>query len=587
MNRIGNGWGWKLGWAIMFVWALTMGSALAAPAFTAELEPDQVASGESAILKLTFTDLGDVPAPTLPAITNVTVTYRGAGRQFSIINFSQSSSVIHQYSLQTKAPGTVLIPPITVEVDGKKHSSRPLTLRVGPGLDLSKIGFLRITTPRTNVYVGETFPLEVRFYFQHPPEQQAPPSLNLEGFLKGRQQMDNLTPETINGAVHGVARWILAVTAIKPGEFDVGPAELQTAYRVGARRGIFGNYEQRQLNFTSDPIKIRVQSPPTAGRPATFDGAVGRFRMEVAAAPTNVAAGDPVTVRVKVTGTGNFDGLRLPDLPANSGFQAYPGTNSFAADDGDPLGITGTKNFEMVLVPEQPGLQRLKWPVLSFWDPKERRYATEEPRPLMIQVRPGAATQAQPSGGNAVASGAAAPPTSTPSVGDLALKYEMGALLPLTSPMVTRAWYWSLWALPLATYAAWGLGLWWRRRQREDPGATLRHRARQEVREAVAALAGHAQAGRAPEFYASLNTALQGQLALTLGGTSGSYTEEVIEGKLVPRGLSPEDAARLRGLFDQLVQARFSPQAASGELSSRAREADAILGALRSLEEST
>lgn len=115
----------------------------------------------------------------------------------------------------------------------------------------------------------------------------------------------------------------------------------------------------------------------------------------------------------------------------------------------------------------------------------------------------------------------------------------------------------------------------------------LRRRARHAVAEAVANLADHARAGRAPQFYAALNDALQGQLSLTLGGNPGSYTEDIIDGKLTSRGLGEEDATRLRALFGLLAQARFSPGSVSGDLVARQLDAEAALAALRRLEEAS
>ena len=561
-------------------WTLT-----AAPSFTAVLEPDQVAAGDTAVLKLIFTDLGDPPAPVIPPLTNCVVNPGGVSRQFSFVNFSRTSSVVHQFALEPKSAGTVQIPSLTVEVDGKSYTSQPLTLRVGPGLDLSQIGTLQISVPRPEVYVGETFPLEIRFVFRNSPDQQAPPTITMDGFLKGRQKLENLPPETINGVVHGVARWTLAITAVKPGEFEIGPAELVTLYRFRDSRRVFGGFEQRRLTFSSKPISLRVLSPPATGRPPDYAGAVGRFQMQVTASPTNVTVGDPITVRVRVSGTGNFDGLRLPEIPANSGFQAYPGTNLFV--EADPLGLTGVKNFEMVLVPEQAGVQQLRWPVLSAWDPDERRYVTDGTRPLQIVVRPGTGTQAQPAGSNVVAAPASPRPVTGVTAGDLPLKFDLGPRAIPDDAVVAHGWYWGLYSLPLATYAVVGLGLWWRRRRREDPDVARRSRARHAVREALANLGVQAREGRAAEFYASVNSALQGQLGLILGSAVGSYTEDVIDTRLVPRGLGPEDAARLRSLFADLALARFAPGADAGELIARQTEAESVLAALRLLEEAS
>ncbi|HRI13544.1 MAG TPA: BatD family protein [Verrucomicrobiota bacterium] len=573
----------------MFGWR-----AVADPSFTAALQPEAVGAGEVATLKLIFTDLGDVAAPTLPPLTNCTVQYQGQSSQISIVNFSKSSSIIHQYAVQAKSPGLVSIPALAVKVDGKTYTSTPLTLRVGQGFDLNSVGFLRVLAPRSEMYVGETFPLEIRFYYRTAPTRQVPPTIKLDGFVKGRQNVENLQPETLTNVVFSVVRWSMAVTAVKAGDLTVGPAEFQTLYtfeRQGRRSRGFdalfepffgGGAEQRQLTFTSEPFTLRVVNPPAAGRPPGFNGAVGRFKMAVTASPTNVVVGDPVTLRVQVSGQGNFDGLSLPDLPSDSGFQSYPGTNTFA--EGDPLGLSGVKTFEVVVVPEQPGLQALKWPWLPYWDPGAKAYAVDQPSPLWINVRPGASAQAQPAG-KVPATESAVPRTANAGPGELALLQTLGPLVSMTPSRVTQPWFWGVVSLPLFAYAAAILVPLWHRRRAEDPEKMTRAAARRAVAEHLAELEDCAKTDRPAAFFAALNDAVQQQLALTLGGSPGTFTEEVIETRLVPAGLGPEECVRLRGLFQRLAEARFSPTVAGGELELMRKETEGLIAALRVLEE--
>jgi len=569
----------------------------AEPSFTTELDRERVNAGDTATLKLIFTDLGEVEAPTLPALTNCTIRYQGVSRQLSIVNFTRSSSIIHQYSLQPQNPGTVSIPGLQVEVDGKTYTSQPLTLQVGQGINMESIGFLRLVAPRSEFYVGETFPLEIRFYYREAPARQAPPTLKLDGFIKGRQTVENLPPETLTNVLYSVVRWSLALTAVKAGELTLGPAEFQTLYlfnNPGRRRArgvealfepLLGGAEQKQHAFQSDSLTLRVLNPPAAGRPANFNGAVGRFRVEVTASPTNVAAGDPVTVRVQVSGQGNIEGLRLPELPAGSGFQLYPGTNSFT--EGDSLGLSGIKTFEAVIVPEVPGVQSLKWPWLTYWDPGAKAYAADQPRPLVLNVRPGANAQAQPVGTVPGPPEPRTPPTSVAATAELALLQELGPLASLAASPVTQPWFWGVLGFPLAVYAALVLAPILRQQRAEDPKRTARQQARRELTKYTNALRERAHQGQGPQFFAALNGALQQQLALTLGGPPGSFTDDVVETRLVPAGLPPEAAERLQDLFNRLAEARFSPTVSAGELPHLRERAEQVLAAVRQLPEAT
>ena len=85
-------------------------------------------------------------------------------------------------------------------------------------------------------------------------------------------------------------------------------------------------------------------------------------------------------------------------------------------------------------------------------------------------------------------------------------------------------------------------------------------------------------------FFAALNRALQEQLALTLGGTPGAFTEDIVAGRLEPSGLGPADATALRGLFEAMAQARYSPITSQTELAKLAESARDVIAALRKLE---
>ncbi len=562
----------------------------AAPSFRAELEEDSIAAGDTATLKLIFTDLGNVQAPALPELTNCPAQFAGSGSQISIVNFERSTSIIHQYVLQPKVPGIVEIPAMALEVNGQRYTSNPLKLRVGQGFDQNQVGFLKLVVPKTDFYVGETVPVEIRFYAKASPVRQNPPKLKLDGFIKGKEHTDNLPPETINGEVYGVMRNVIALTAVKAGELDLGPAEFETLYvfRSNRRRSIFddpffGGGEQKQITFTSEPVKIRVSPPPTVNQPAGFTGAVGRFLIDsMSASPTNVAAGDPVTVRLAVRGRGNFSGLKLPEFPPGTGFQAYPGTNSL--DETDVLGLEGVKTFEQVIVPEQSGVQTLRLPPFVAWNPEAKRYDVLEPRTIALNVRAGANAQAQPLGNLPVAKVAEpAEPRAATTPEVVPLKTQLGPLVALTPALVHRPWFLSLLAAPPLLYL--GMELAGRLRARAQArGPDLRGQRERAVAEALASLESQARDGRSPEFFATLNRALQEQLALTLDGTAGAFTEDVVASRLEPAGFAPNDAARLHSLFEAMTQARYSPITSQTELAKLAESARGVIAALRQLE---
>lgn len=578
-------------WGVALSWFL--GFSILGQSFTAQWESaETVAAGEPAVLQLVFTDCGQVSPPTLPNIDNAITQYAGQSQELRIINGVRSSSVIHRYSITPKGAGTVTIPAITVTVEGQKLTSRPLRLQVGKGFDSSEIGTLSLEVPKSDVYVGETIPVSIRFQFRHNPARQEPPSLKMDGFLRGRQTSQEGHSENINGEAMGVARWTMAVTAVKAGDLELGPAEFQTIYVFQSRRRrggpfddpFFGQFlggnEQRQINFQSEPVRLHVVPPPTAGRPPQFNGAVGRFRMEISASPTNVSVGDPITVKIRVTGRGSFDGLSLPELPSDSGFQAYPGTNSF--EPSDALGLEGVKTFEKVLVPERANLRELTLPSLAYWDPSAKRYGLAEARSLPLNVRPGL-NAAIPGGPSPAALSGTNPPPLNPNTDLRPLKPDLGRFVQWSAPMVTRGWYYGGLAFPPLAAVLFSTFRWWQRRPKDRSGDLLSRR-RSEVRASLEAMKQFAETRNAEKCYQAANRALQEQLGILLGKTGGAYTEEIIETALVPRGLNAESAEALRDLFQASARARFAGDPSVVELDRICQEAQQAVRELQKLE---
>jgi hypothetical protein len=69
----------------------------------------------------------------------------------------------------------------------------------------------------------------------------------------------------------------------------------------------FGNTVQKQVTLTSEADTVNIHALPSANRPADFSGALGQFTVTAEASPDHVSAGDPITLRLTVTGRGYFD----------------------------------------------------------------------------------------------------------------------------------------------------------------------------------------------------------------------------------------------------------------------------------------
>ena len=96
-------------------------------------------------------------------------------------------------------------------------------------------------------------------------------------------------------------------------------------------------------------------------------------------------AGQPVTLRLVLSGRGNLRDVQMPRLPPIAGVRAYDVTtvDKPATEQGR---VGGTRTLEQLLVPERTGDIELPALLLETFDPAAKQYRTLRTRPLRISV---------------------------------------------------------------------------------------------------------------------------------------------------------------------------------------------------------
>ena len=109
--------------------------------------------------------------------------------------------------------------------------------------------------------------------------------------------------------------------------------------------------------------------------------------MTAKASPLEVTVGDPVTLNIQLSGEGTVDSLTLPKL-AWPGFKSYE--PSISSEQADPLGLSGTKVFEQVIIPENDSITEVPKIELAYFNPEEETYMTLSQGPFPLKVNPSA-----------------------------------------------------------------------------------------------------------------------------------------------------------------------------------------------------
>jgi hypothetical protein len=316
---------------------------------------------------------------------------------------------------------------------------------------------------------------------------------------------------------------------------------------------------------------------PTDTLPPGFDGAVGNYTLTATAGPLNVVAGDPITVRVQITGRGSLDALNLPAQEAWKNFKSYPPTSKI--ETTDQLGLQGTKTFEQVITPESPEIKELPAFSFSFFDPDAKQYRTLTQPAIPLTVRPGGAAPAPV----VAATSKFAADTPPPRQDIVHIKPRPGTLAQISPPLIQQPWFLAMQGVPVL---AWLAAAGWRKRAdslANNPRLRRQRQVAQIIRTGLEELRRHAAANRSEEFFAALFRLLQEQLGERLDCPASAITEAVIEEKLRPRGAAEGTLTELHALFQTCNLARYAPVTSGQELAALVPRFETIIRELQSL----
>jgi hypothetical protein len=567
-------------WSGMVLAVLCLGSVqLDAATFTASLDRDTIALGESATLSLTFEDGSPRNVPMPSNVAGLQIAYVGPSSQFSFVNGETKSTVTYNFTLTPRQAGDFVVPALQAQVNGQIMTNQPLKLTVTPPNSPppaavnsgSEAAFIKLSMPKKEVYAGEVLAARLDIYLRDDVQNFGNFQFTgtpANGFTVGKMIETPKQRVQIGNRVYTDVPLEIALTAVKSGAISLGPFTASAVVVLPSANqardsfpfGIFGGGEQKQVTLATDTLNVESLPLPTEGVPPNFNGVIGNYTMTVTAGPTNVAVGDPITVRVQISGRGALDALTLPDQPAWRDFKTYPPTSKVATSDQH--GLQGTKTFEQIVTPQNTDVHELPAFSFSFFDPDAKTYRTLTQPPVQLAVQSGGTTPAPMIAATKTANSQNPPPPQD----ILPIKEQLGALAQVAPPLVTRPVFLAAQSLPVL---AWLAAFVWRKRTdslANNPRLRRQRRVAQLVREGLNDLHRLAAENNSDEFFATLFRLLQEQLGERLDCPASSITEAVIDERLVLLGAPETTLAGLRELFQLCNQARYAPMRTSGEL---------------------
>jgi hypothetical protein len=581
------------GFKALCVLALCLFMAIAARAasFTASLDRDTIELGENATLSLSFTggQPQNVPAPEVPGLQFANA---GNSSSFSFVNGQMTSSVTVTFNVTPQQAGGFTIPSMTVEIGGQQLSSQPLKLTVSqPAAPSnvqinsgSQVAFMRLNLPTQKVYPGQVVPAQLLFLFRDDVQHFQDIQINstpADGFAVGKIVGAGASQRTqLGNRTYTVVPASLLLTVSKTGALTVGPFTAGATIVTGAQSlGPFGELfggDERRITLASDPISVESLPLPTQNVPASFNGTVGDYSMVVTAGPTNLAVGDPITVRVQISGRGDLDALTLPNQPGWNNFKIFSPTSK--VQPGDDLGDEGSKTFEEIVTPQDANIRELPAFSFSYFNPDDGSYHTLTQPSMPLTVSAVAATPLP------TIAGTRPTPNQNQAPQDIVpIRENLGTLVQTHPPLITHPVFLALQSIPVLAFLS---VLVWRKRT-DNLANNPRLRRQRAVEQLIASGLGDlnkfASENKSNEFFAMLFRLLQEQLGERLDCPAFSITEADVDERLIALGAKPETLNSLRELFQACNQARYAPIQTSQELSALAAKFKNAVNELQNL----
>lgn len=550
--------------------------------FEASLDKDKVAIGEAAQLGLSFQGTQSMPAPDIGNIDGLEIRYTGPSTMMTVINGQVSSSVTHMYSVMPLKIGKFQIGPFSFTYKGNNYTSSMVFLEVSEEKVISKSKqaapttteklnledrlYLTLEVEKMSAYVNELIPVKVKMYVNRLNVSDIQlPTFTQEGFSKVEFREPAQYRQELNGFIYDVLEFRTNIFGTRPGEYKLGPAKIKCNLVVRKRspspddffendnpgpfyQDFFTRYERHPIELKSPDVQIIVLPLPAEGKPADFTGAVGDYQFIYNASPVKLKVGDPITVKMQINGTGNFNTVLQPKIDSADDFKVYE--PQVKTEDH-------SKTFTQVLIPQTDLVTQIPRAIFSYFDPALKTYKTISQNPIPIKVeKPKDEAPSQ-------VVGPMPGPEKMPEREDLAkdiiyIKESYGKWFYKDSDVFNGRLFSVLFAVPLICLVSIYSMQSRKNKLKNDSIYASRVASYRSARKGLKNLRHSLSTGDRKVFYETLFKATQDYLGSRLRIPSAGLMFDGVEEALISKEIDPAILRRVKNIFEICDQARFA-----------------------------
>jgi len=548
-----------------------------------------------------------------PAFTDFTLV-GGPNTSTSMqwVNGNVTQSVTYNYILRPKNQGTFKIGKGSIQVAGVTMESNEVTIQVtapvaqqqqqrqrnpfdpfddpffNQGMEeeeepqqakgdlekqLKDDVFVKLVVNKNSVYKGEMLTAAYKLYFrQNLSGFNVTKAPAFDGYWSQEVELDpkrRPTVENVNGKQYNTVE-ILKYNLYpqRAGALPVAGCEVSTVAQVQVRsnsRSFFGSFfgqvQQVPLTLKTNSATVNVKELPENGKPEDFEGAVGSYKFETSLSNKEAKTDEPITYTLKISGTGNLKFVEAPTIKFPAEFEVYdPKTKENVANT--PTGMSGTKQYDYLIIPRQPGDYKIESKTFSWFEPSSAKYFTVKSPEFAVKVTGEPSKNVNANAGNAVTNKE-----------DVALVGQDIRYIKTNMPEFKKgntffgsAGFVAAYSAPFLLF----IGLLVAKRRNENLAAdvigTKRRRALKLAKKRLSIAEKHLAKSDKKNFYDEVSRAIWGYLGDKLNIDMAELSKENVEEKLLAKNAKAETIAKLKSLLNTCELALYSPVGEGGEM---------------------
>ncbi len=275
--------------------------------------------------------------------------------------------------------------------------------------------FIKVDVNKKSCYEGEPVVASYKLYTRLHSESKVSRRPSFNGFSVYDMVDPTIQPATVeklNGKDFNV--YLIRKAQLFPlqsGELELDPAEVENSISFIRSEyamkdegehlpEILRHFEADKLgheaianervSIRSNPVTVNVKALPEENKPASFNGAVGKFSIEANVDKKQVSLNDVATLRVIVKGEGNFSIMNAPAVHWPDVIEAYDPTSK---EDflKSIVPLRGYKTFQFMFMPKKEGKTVIPGIEFSYFDVEANRYKTLKTDSIVVNTLPAAA----------------------------------------------------------------------------------------------------------------------------------------------------------------------------------------------------